>query len=234
MRILATALFAVATMAASCASAALAGAVKPSPPIHYLYLVRHGIYDPDRDAGASADTGLNALGHEQARLVGARLAALPIRPAALVSSPLLRARETAQDIGRALGMAPALDSLLRECTPTSDRADYMKNHSIEDIAACDSSLGLAWATYVTPTLEADRYEVLVCHANVIRWFVSRVVGGDPTHWSAMEIANGSITVIAVHADSTVRLVTFSDVGHLPVAKQTWTGRGAGWSVGPAH
>ena len=128
-------------------------------------------------------------------------------------------------------MASTLDSLLHECTPTSDRADDMKNHAPDAIAACDSSLALAWAKYVVPTPDADRHEVLVCHANVIRWIVSRVVGGDPAHWSAMEIANGSITIIAVHADGAAKLVTFSDVGHLPVAKQTWTGKGAGWSAG---
>ena len=78
--------------------------------------------------------------------------------------------------------------------------------------------------------DSDRHEILVCHGNVIRWFVSRVVGGDPVHWPTMEIANGSITIIAVHADGTARLVMFSDVGHLPVSKQTWTGKGAGWGA----
>ena len=131
-------------------------------------------------------------------------------------------------------MKPSVDSLLHECTPTADRVDYMKNHTTGEIAACDSSLALAWARYVVPTPDSDRHEVLVCHANVVRWFVSRVVGGNPAHWSAMEIANGSITIIAVHADGTAKLVMFSDVGHLPVEEQTWTGRGAGWSVTPAH
>jgi serine/threonine-protein phosphatase PGAM5 len=195
--------------------------------------VRHGTYDPDRGPGDPAGPGLNALGHEQAALIGARLAALPVRPAALVASTLRRARETAEDVGRALGMTPALDSLLCECTPTSDRADYMKNHAAADVAACDSSLARAWAAYFVPTPGADRHDVLVCHANVIRWLVSLVVAGDPVRWSAMEIANGSLTIVAVHADGTARLVMFSDVGHLPVAKQTWTGRGAGWGrAGP--
>ena len=217
MKTLPIALLAVAVLAAPCVSPARAGAPSYGSATHYLYLVRHGIYDPDPDTGNPAGNGLNALGHEQARLVGARLAGLPIRPAALVSSPLRRARETAEDIGRALGMTPTVDALLHECTPTSDRADFMKNHSTGDIAACDSSLALAWARYLVPTPETDRHDILVCHANVIRWFVSRVVGGDPAHWSALEIANGSITIIAVHADGTARLVIFSDVGHLPQA-----------------
>ena len=39
--------------------------------VHYVYLVRHGTYD--RDTTATDDrisNGLNALGHEQAKLVG--------------------------------------------------------------------------------------------------------------------------------------------------------------------
>jgi hypothetical protein len=46
----------------------------------------------------------------------------------------------------------------------------------------------------------------------------------------MEIANASLTILAVRPDGTSRLVSFSDVGHLPVARQTWTGKGAGWSA----
>jgi hypothetical protein len=81
-----------------------ARAADPAPAgagIHYVYLIRHGIYDPDPDRNADdvVANGLNALGHEQARLVGARLASLPIRPASLVASNYRRARETAEDIG---------------------------------------------------------------------------------------------------------------------------------------
>jgi serine/threonine-protein phosphatase PGAM5 len=78
------------------------------------------------------------------------------------------------------------------------------------------------------TPHADRHDVLVCHGNVIRWFVSRAVSGDPRHWLSMDIGNGSLTILAVRPDGSVRLVCFSDVGHLPVSKQTWLGRGAGW------
>jgi serine/threonine-protein phosphatase PGAM5 len=212
--------------------AAAADPTTPGIGIHYVYLIRHGDYDrdPDRNADDVVSNGINALGHEQASLVGARLATLPIKPAALVSSTYRRAQETAEDIGRKLGMTPTLDSLLHECTAGSERADYMKNHSVEEIAACDSNLAQAWRKYLVPSPDADRHDILVCHGNVIRWFVSRAVSGDPRHWPAMEIANGSLTILAVRPDGSVRLVSFSDVGHLPVAKQTWTGKGAGWSV----
>jgi serine/threonine-protein phosphatase PGAM5 len=200
--------------------------------VHYLYLVRHGAYDPVDSLDDRVANGLNALGHQQARLIGGRLARLPVRMASLVTSDLTRARQTAADIGEVLAMEPKQDSLLRECTPVSERADYMRNHSPGDIAACESQLKAAWAKYARPSPDADSRDVLVCHGNVIRWFVTRALGADSRLWSSMDIANGSLTVIAVRSDSTTRLVTFSDVGHLPVDWQTWTGRGAGWVRAP--
>jgi serine/threonine-protein phosphatase PGAM5 len=162
--------------------------------------------------------------------VGARLKSLPIRPASLVTSNYRRARETAEDIGGILGMKPAVDTLIHECRPTSDRADLMKDHAAAEFAAADSNLARAWVKYMVPTPEADRHDILVCHGNVIRWFASRALSGDARHWAWMEIANGSITIVAVRPDGTTRLVCFSDVGHLPVPKQTWTGKGAGWGA----
>lgn len=212
------------------APAARAQAPRPAGGTHYLYLIRHGIYDRDDKGDDVTGNGLNALGHEQAKLIGARLAAMPVRPALLVSSTLRRARETAEDMALLLGMTPQRDSLLSECTPTSDRPDYMKNHPPGEISQCDARLAAAWAKYVTPSPDADRHDVLVCHGNVIRWFVSKVVAGDPLRWGWMDIGNASLTVLAVRPDGTASLVMYSDVGHLPVDKQTWSGRGAGWGL----
>ena len=231
-RILVGALLAV-LVAVRCASAA--DPPKPGTGIHYVYLIRHGIYDKDPDPNADdvVANGLNPLGHEQARRVGARLAALPVRPAAFVTSNYRRARETAEDIGQALGRPPTVDTLIHECTPATDRADIARKLKPEEQAACDSNLVRAWARYMVPTPEGDRHDILVCHGNVIRWFVSRVVAGDSRHWGWMEMANASITILAVRPDGTMRVVCFNDVGHLPVATQTWTGNGAGWGTPPA-
>jgi serine/threonine-protein phosphatase PGAM5 len=219
----------LAAPAARCAESA------PKPAgVRYLYLIRHGMYDRVEHADDRVANGLDSLGREQARLIGARLTSLPVPMTSLVSSDLTRARETADLIGRALHMTAECDSLLRECTPAAERADYMKDHSHEDVALCDSQLVAAWEKYARPSPAADARDVLVCHANVIRWFVSRALGLDTRNWSRMDIANGSLTVIAVRADGSTRLAAFSDGGHLPVPRQTWTGRGAGWTVTPDH
>ncbi|HTR96612.1 MAG TPA: histidine phosphatase family protein [Candidatus Acidoferrales bacterium] len=220
----------------SVAAQAPAGSGAPRPPqgVHYVYLIRHGQYD--RDTTVTDDrlgNGLDALGHEQAKKLGARLAGLPIRFHALVSSDFARARETAAELAAILHMSVAIDSLLHECTPTSDNARIMRDETPESIALCDEHRAAAWARYVVPTPEADTHDLLVCHGNVIRWMVTKAVGGDVRHWASMDIANASLTILAVRADGSVRLVMYSDVGHLPLDLQTWTGRGAGWGSAAA-
>jgi len=197
--------------------------------VHFLYLIRHGIYDPDTTVSDDrVGNGLNALGHEQAKLTGACLAQLPIKLHSLVSSDFTRALQTADDSGAAIGMAPTRDSLLEECTPPADRADFMSNHSTADMARCDARLQAAWTRYFTATPDADQHDVLVCHGNVIRWMVAKALGLDSTRWTHMDIANCSLTIIGIRSDGSARLVMFSDVGHIPAAKQTWSGVGAGW------
>ena len=207
------------------AAAAAADRTAPGVGIRYLYLVRHGMYDRVADADDRTANGLNPLGHEQARLLAGRLTGQTIRLDRLVSSDFLRARQTAEDLGRRLKMTPVLDSLLRECTPGSGAAE-----PAAETPACEAALAAAWSRYARPSPDADVRELLVCHGNVIRWFVCRALGAGTEHWRAMDIGNASITVIAVRADGTTRLIAFSDVGHLPVAKQTWAGRGPGWTV----
>ncbi len=199
--------------------------------VHYVILIRHGHYDYDSTVVDDAlGNGLNRLGHEQAKYAGRRLAALPVKLNRLVSSTYLRAVQTADDIGAIVRMTPERDSLIHECTPTSDRPDYMKNHTAEEIAGCDGNLNAAWAKYLVPTPDADTHDVLVCHGNVIRWMVSKALGNDTSHWTRLDIGNGSLTVLAVRPDGSTRLVMYSDVGHIPLADQTWTGRGAGWKA----
>jgi len=85
-----------------------------------LYLVRHAeaaAGDPD------ALRPLTAKGRDQARDLGARLAAEGAGGAAVLTSPLLRARQTGELIARALGTEPRPDERLAPgATATSVRA----------------------------------------------------------------------------------------------------------------
>ena len=74
-----------------------------------LYLVRHA----EAAAGEPDDLRpLTPAGRKTARALGARLAGEGTRPAAVISSPLLRARETAAELCRSLDCAPETDERL--------------------------------------------------------------------------------------------------------------------------
>ncbi len=72
-----------------------------------LFLVRHAEAAPGQPDELRA---LTAAGRDAARALGERLAAE--QPAAVVSSPLLRARETADLIARACNLRPTTDERL--------------------------------------------------------------------------------------------------------------------------
>jgi phosphohistidine phosphatase len=74
-----------------------------------LLLVRHA------EAAAGEPDALRPLtprGREDARALGERLAAAGVRPAVVVTSPLLRARETGAELARATGSETRPDDRL--------------------------------------------------------------------------------------------------------------------------
>ncbi len=88
-----------------------------------LYLIRHG-----EAAGGWADDldpGLSALGREQAAQVADRFAARD--PLQLVSSPMARARETAEPLMRAWNREPTIEAGVSEIpSPTDDLEERTK------------------------------------------------------------------------------------------------------------
>lgn len=67
-----------------------------------LYLVRHAEAAPGEP---DESRSLTPEGREQARALGERLRARGVQPAAVLTSPLLRARETAAALAQATGVA---------------------------------------------------------------------------------------------------------------------------------
>ena len=118
--------------------------------------------------------------------------------------------------------------MLEECSPPAltDTASTAMERAEAD--ACTATLEKAWSRYMRTAPEGDVHDLLVCHGNVIRWFVARALQADPKLWTTMGIGNASLTILAVRPDGSARLLMYSDVGHLPVDKQTWTGSGPGW------
>ena len=74
-----------------------------------VYIVRHAEAAPGEP---DEDRRLTEEGREQARELGRRLAGEGVRPSALLTSPLVRARQTAAVLGEALGVQPESDQRL--------------------------------------------------------------------------------------------------------------------------
>jgi phosphohistidine phosphatase len=74
-----------------------------------LYLVRHAKAAPGEP---DALRQLTPAGEERAREVGLKLAADGVRPDVILTSPLVRARQTADELGRALGTPVEIDERL--------------------------------------------------------------------------------------------------------------------------
>ncbi len=189
--------------------------------VRTIYLVRHGFYDIKDDADPDVGKALVPLGVAQARLVGARLRALPVEIDALYTSTMTRARQTARVIHEEF---PQLDlqktRILRECTPTTWRQDIMERLEQGEAAECEVQLEQAFKEFFVPSPNEDRNDILVCHANVIRYLVTRVQGVDPHSWLMMSLGNCSITVIRIKADGSFKILAVGDVGHLPPNLQT--------------
>ena len=94
-----------------------------------LYLLRHALAVPGGTPGDNQDAKrpLTDEGRAQALQVGQGLTRLKINPDLIVTSPYLRAAQTAEQVGRVLGYhrdIKALDALRSEAKP-SDTSDAL-------------------------------------------------------------------------------------------------------------
>jgi phosphohistidine phosphatase SixA len=82
-----------------------------------LFLVRHAEAAPGEPDELRT---LTAVGRSQARELGSRLAADGVHPAVVLTSPLLRARETGGELARATGASAQPDERLKPGATTED------------------------------------------------------------------------------------------------------------------
>jgi serine/threonine-protein phosphatase PGAM5 len=192
--------------------------------VRTIYLIRHGHYDIDDERDPDVGRALVPLGVAQARLVAARLTSLPVKITSLHSSTMTRARQTAVVINQEFpDLKLRQTRLLRECTPPTWRQDVMEELENGEAKECQNQLEQAFAEFFVPSRDGDKHDVLVCHGNVIRYFVAKVLGVDTMSWLRMSIGNCSLTAVRINPDGSMRLLFFGDVGHLPPNLQTRTG-----------
>jgi len=193
--------------------------------IRTIYLIRHGEYNQADTIDSDVGKKLTPLGIAQARLLSARLKAMTIEFTSLTSSTMTRARETAMVIDRDFsGLKLQQSELIRECTPPTWRKDIMDETDSLELVECKANLEKAFEDIFVPSPDSkDRNDIIVCHGNVIRYFVTKVLNVDTMSWLQMSISNCSLTIIRVLPDGKKKLDAFSDYGHIPENMRTFTG-----------
>jgi hypothetical protein len=64
----------------------------------------------------------------------------------------------------------------------------------------------------------DRYRVVVCHANIIRWFICRALGVEPDGtWGRMRYSHCGVTSLEIDSVGNVQVAFVNQTGHLPTA-----------------
>jgi serine/threonine-protein phosphatase PGAM5 len=200
-------------------------AQQESKGIRTIYLIRHGDYAPQDDSIPDSVNVLTPLGITQARLVSTRLKSMNIYFNSIVTSTMTRAMQTSQVIINDLPEIVFEQSdLIRECTPPTWREDVMAETNAAEVEECVINLEEAFQKYFIPSPDdKDRNDMIVCHGNVIRYFVTKVLKVDTMSWLQMSISNCSLTIIRVLPNGNMKLDAFSDYGHIPENIRTFTG-----------
>jgi serine/threonine-protein phosphatase PGAM5 len=200
-------------------------AQQESKGIRTIYLIRHGDYAPQDDNIPDSENVLTPLGIAQARLVSTRLKSMNINFNSLISSTMTRAKQTAEVIYQDFPELKFEQSdLIRECTPPTWREDVMADTKADEAEECVNNLEQAFQKYfILSPDDKDQNDIIVCHGNVIRYFVTKVLKVDTMSWLQMSISNCSLTIIRVLPDGNMKLDAFSDYGHIPENMRTFTG-----------
>jgi len=170
-----------------------------------LFFVRHGQYEPNGFGGK-----LTTLGRKQALRLAKRLNEWPITT--IRSSDTSRAVETAQIISEHMGGIRVRKSpVLREMFPTACPGLVIP---LKYRAQGKDNLETILKRYFRLP-RSTRHEVIVCHGNLIRSLVCRIMNVRLTLWWEMGTANAGITRFTLFSDGNIGLSSYNDVGHLP-------------------
>jgi serine/threonine-protein phosphatase PGAM5 len=190
-----------------------------------LILVRHGQY------GLENGGRLTNLGREQARVTGGWLVEHldGQHVDALWSSTLPRARETAGIIAEKLqpkrtaqpgrlAVRSKVRSISVLCEGMYSKVkgyDVPPSERQEDRLRADA----AYARFFR-TSRADRLEIVVCHGNLIRYLVCRAIDVPVARWTRMNSNHCGVTRVLVRDTGAVRVVSYNETAHLPLALVT--------------
>ncbi|MFC9786800.1 histidine phosphatase family protein [Rhodococcus sp. NPDC127528] len=193
-----------------------------------LLLIRHAL--PERiltaDSPAGADPALTTEGRAQAARLPGALAPYPI--SAIVSSPQLRARETAAPLATALDLTVTADPDLAEYD--YGRAHYVPIHEAKQIAP--DTYARILAGHLPDFVDADAFRsrvldgidrvvanadhedtvAVIAHGGVVNVYLQHLLGLDRPLTFPIDYA--SVTRILVSRNGNARPASINETGHV--------------------
>lgn len=191
--------------------------VKPTATRH-LILIRHGQYNTS--GRNDKERILTELGRKQAEWTAQRLKEFKFPYTEVIKSTMTRAQETAQIIQACLPNVPVEScSLIEEGAPVPpEPAVGHWKPELYQFFQDGARIEAAFRRYfhrAEASQEKDSYTILVCHANVIRYFVCRALQFPPEAWLRLSLNHASITWVSITPNGRVILRTLGDSGHMP-------------------
>ena len=188
-----------------------------------IILIRHGHYDLFRRY--ENDRVLTEMGIKQAEATAIRLQQLEIPITSIISSNKIRAIQTAEVLK---GRLPPDVIVLDNDSDLDEGCPY----PVEPFRSDLSKTFLQEATYEAEGLRIERafkryfkrpskeqtknsYELIVCHGNVIRYFVCRALQLPPEAWLRMSLKHASITWIRISSEGFCSAHAIGEASHLP-------------------
>jgi serine/threonine-protein phosphatase PGAM5 len=186
----------------------------------FLYLARHG--------EAIDDGELSDAGRQQARLLGQRLAKVPL--SAIYHGPLVRAVQTAEILSESFPGVPVVsaEAVGDYFPPVPDLRELPDVYArfLSDVSTDEFTLGARLAAEAiarhTAPVAVDTHELIITHNFLAGWLVRHALDAPDQRWLGLNHGNCALSVIRYRPDRPPTLVTFNDLSHLPPAIR-WTG-----------
>ncbi|SBS81194.1 phosphoglucomutase-2, putative [Plasmodium ovale] len=190
-----------------------------------IILVRHGQYER-KNRNDEGSKKLTKDGCKQADITGKKLKDIlnNKKITVIYHSDLIRAKETAQIISKYFPNATLInDPNLNEGTPyLPDPIPRSSKFDANKIKIDNKRINKAYETYFyQPTGEEDEYQLVICHGNVIRYFLCRALQLPLFAWLRFSSYNCGITWLVLDDEGSVVLREFGSVAHLPFDSVTY-------------
>lgn len=194
--------------------------------VRHLFLVRHGQYNTD--GHTDEERYLTALGREQAEYAGNRLKEIDFPYTALHKSTMTRAQETGEIILNCLKdkqIPLVTDSdILEEGAPIPPEPPVGHwKPELSQFYQDGPRIEAAFRKHIHrahPSQTKDSFEIIVCHSNVIRYFICRALQIPPEAWLRFTLHHCSITWLTITPVGRVIVRSVGDSGHIPFSSVT--------------